>query len=310
MTVRWGILGAGWIVHTATASALRSAPSASLAGIAARDISRAQALEPDRSYSTYADLIDDDSIDAVYIALANDQHAAWIHRALESGKHVLCEKPLALSAEQTREAYGVAEAEGLLLVEAAWSMWHPRMRRIVDLVSSGEMGNLQSFLGTFTFDGVPEGNYRLDPELGGGALLDIGVYPLHTLTACAPGFEVQEIERDVNIGGLGVDMTTKARLIDETGTSASIVASFEMPESQRLTLETDAGQLRITDDQAFTSWREPTILEIDGRLEDFPATDAYQDMFEAVSGRILGRDDWVLDPASSIRVATLVDALR
>jgi len=184
------------------------------------------------------------------------------------------------------------------------------MRRIVDLVSSGEMGTLRSFLGTFTFEGVPEGNYRLAPELGGGALMDIGVYPLHALTACVPELVVDAIEREVNIGGLGVDMTTRARLNDQTGTSASIVASFEMPESQRLTLETDAGRLRITDDQAFTSWREPTILEIDDQLEDFPATDAYRDMFEAVSGRILGREDWVLDAASSIRVATLVDALR
>jgi len=310
MTVRWGILGAGWIVHTATASALRAAPSASLSAVAARDISRAQALEPEQSYSNYSDLINDDSIDAVYIALANDQHAPWIHRALEAGKHVLCEKPLTLSAEQTRGAFVAAQEAGLFLVEAAWSMWHPRMRRIVDLVSSGEMGTLRSFLGTFTFEGVPEGNYRLDPELGGGALMDIGVYPLHALTACVPELVVDAIEREVNIGGLGVDMTTRARLNDQTGTSASIVASFEMPESQRLTLETDAGRLRITDDQAFTSWREPTILEIDDQLEDFPATDAYRDMFEAVSGRILGREDWVLDAASSIRVATLVDALR
>ena len=80
MTVRWGILGAGWIVQTATAQALRDAPSAHLSAVAARDISRARKLEPDRAYSDYASLINDESIDAVYIALANDQHAPWIHR--------------------------------------------------------------------------------------------------------------------------------------------------------------------------------------------------------------------------------------
>ena len=102
MTVRWGILGAGWIVQTATAQALRDAPSAHLAAVAARDISRARNLEPDRAYSDYRALIDDESIDAVYIALANDQHAPWIHRAIDAGKHVLCEKPLTLSAADTQ----------------------------------------------------------------------------------------------------------------------------------------------------------------------------------------------------------------
>ena len=185
MTVRWGILGAGWIVQTATAQALRDAPSAHLAAVAARDVSRAENLEPDRAYSDYATLIDDESIDAVYIALANDQHAPWIHRAIDAGKHVLCEKPLTLSAADTQAAFDAARAAGVELVEAAWSMWHPRMRRVTDLVSSGDMGAIRNFLGTFTFDGVPEGNYRLDPQMGGGALLDIGIYPLHALIGCA-----------------------------------------------------------------------------------------------------------------------------
>lgn len=309
MTVRWGILGAGWIVHTATAQALRNAPSAELAAVAARDIERARALEPGSAFDSYTALLDDDSIDAVYIALANDQHAPWIRRALDAGKHVLCEKPLTLSAADTAAAFEIAKTKGLLLVEAAWSMWHPRMRRLVELVSSGAMGGVRSFLGTFTFEGVPEGNYRLDPALGGGALLDIGVYPLHALVACVPdlvlhGTQVERVE-----GGLGVDLTTKARL-DTSEFTASVMASFEMPESQRLTLDTEAALIRVVDDQAFTSWREPTVLEIGNRVEDFAATDTYQDMFEAVSGRILGREEWVLDPAASIRVATLVDRLR
>ena len=310
MTVRWGILGAGWIVLTATAQALRDAPSAHLSAVAARDISRARKLEPDRAYSDYASLINDESIDAVYIALANDQHAPWIHRAIEAGKHVLCEKPLTLSAADTRAAFDAARAAGVELVEAAWSMWHPRMRRVTDLVSSGEMGAIRNFLGTFTFDGVPEGNYRLDPHMGGGALLDIDSYSLHPLIGCAATWTLRDIELDSIDGGLGVDMTTKARLTTETGSCASIVASFSMPESQRLSIDAEGGEIRITDDQAFTTWQQPTSLQINDHVEDFPETDAYRDMFEAVSGRILGRDTWLLDPEASIRVATIVDALR
>ena len=83
-----------------------------------------------------------------------------------------------------------------------------------------------------------------------------------------------------------------------------------MPESQRLSIEAEGGTIRITDDQAFTTWRQPTSLQIDDHVENFPETDAYRDMFEAVSGRIHGRNDWLLDPSASVRVATIVDALR
>lgn len=310
MTVRWGILGAGWIVKTATAGALRSAPSATLAAASSRDIERARSLEPERSYNAYADLLADDSIDAVYIALTNDQHAPWIHNALAAGKHVLCEKPLTLSAEQTQKAFAAAESADRLLVEAAWSMWHPRMQRLTELAASGAIGPVAEFLGTFTFEGVPEGNYRLDPDLGGGALLDIGVYPLHALVGCLP--EITQVRPEVErvTGGLGVDMTTKARLDFGVQGRGSIVASFAMPESQRLLVRGSDTEVRIPDDQAFTTWREATQLQVGAHTEHFAATDAYQDMFEAVSGRILGREEWILPPADSLRVASLVDLLR
>jgi xylose dehydrogenase (NAD/NADP) len=310
MAVRWGVLGAGWIVQKATAGAIHSAPSARLSAVASRDIERAKSVEPERVYGTYADLICDDSIDAVYIALANDQHAPWIHHAVAAGKHVLCEKPLTLAAEQTKTAFEAADAAGVLLVEAAWSMWHPRMQRIVELASTGAIGEIEEFLGTFTFDGVPEGNYRLDPLLGGGALLDIGVYPLHALVGCLPHLPNFEPAVERVLGGLGVDLTTKARLSTPDGPKASLVASLAMPESQRLFVRGQSAEIRVTDDQAFTTWKAPTSLRVADTVEEFAPTDAYRDMFEAVSGRILGRTDWVLSSDASTRVAALVDALR
>ena len=304
MTVRWGILGAGWIVKTATAGALRSAPSATLAAVASRDLERARELEPERVYGSYADLLADDSIDAVYIALTNDQHAPWIRNALAAGKHVLCEKPLTLSAEDSAAVFAAAASADRLLVEAAWSMWHPRMQRITSLASSGAIGNLEDFLGTFTFEGVPDGNYRLDPMLGGGALLDIGVYPLHALVGCLPETDRVRPEVERVSGGLGVDLTTKARLDLGAHGRASIVAS---PREQSLGSDSE---IKVPDEQAFTTWREATTLLVGEHTESFPPTDAYRDMFEAVSGRILGREEWILPPADSLRVARLVDLLR
>jgi D-xylose 1-dehydrogenase (NADP+, D-xylono-1,5-lactone-forming) len=309
MSVRWGILGAGWIVQQATAQAIHDAPSARLTAVASRDIERARSVNPEQAYNQYQHVLEDDSVDAVYIALANDQHAPWIHRALAAGKHVLCEKPLTLSAEQTQAAFEAADAAGLLLVEAAWSMWHPRMQRIVELASTGALGAIEDFLGTFTFEGVPEGNYRLDPALGGGALLDIGVYPMHALVGCIPDDFSFNADAEHAMSNSGVDLTTQARLHLSTGARASIVASFAMPESQRLVVRGDSGEVRVPGEQAFTTWREATSLRIDDVTENFAPTDAYRDMFETVSGRILGRPEWVLPPEASSRVAELVDAV-
>ncbi len=310
MTVRWGVLGAGWIVQTATAQALRGAPNAHLAAVASRDIERARALQPDRVHASYSNLIEDDDIDAVYIALANDQHAPWIHEAISAGKHVLCEKPLTMDPATTRELFRAADDAGVLLVEAAWSMWHPRMRRIVELVTSGLVGDVEEFLGTFTFEGVPDGNYRLDPARGGGALLDIGVYPLHALVGCLPNLTDPHVDVERTLGGLGVDLTTRARMTFDQRTRASVVASFAMPESQRLLIRGSEARIQVPDEQAFTSWQVPTSLLVGDHEESFPATDAYRDMFAAVSSRILGGSDWVLSPEASVRVADLVESLR
>lgn len=310
MTVRWGFLGAGWITQAATAKAVHRAQQATLAGVAARDTHRAAALEPERVYGEYTELLRDEGIEAVYIALANHQHEEWILEALLAGKNVLCEKPLTLSAAATQAAYREADRQGLLLVEAAWSMWHPRMRRITELVHSGAIGDVREFLGTFTFAGVPEGNYRLDPSMGGGALLDVGVYPLHSLAQLLPNTTDVATSTDRNLGGLGVDMTTRARLTLPGGATASVVASFDMPESQRLLVRGTHGEISIRDDQAFTSWKVPTSLLVNGTVETFEPIDAYQIMFEAVSGRILGDSGWVVTPESSVRVAQLVDKLR
>jgi len=306
--VRWGILGAGWIVQQATGAALRSAKGASLQVVAARDLSRAQAVGAARAVTGYRSVIEADDIDAIYIALSNEAHLPWILAAVEAGKHVVCEKPLTLSPQDTKSAFDAAAQAGVLLVEAVWSRWHPRIERIVALCRSGELGDIEAFLGTFTFPEVTPGNYRLDAERGGGALLDVGIYPLHVLAACLPAValrpsSVERHERD------GVDLTTRATLEWEFG-RANVACSFEMPESQRLVVTGSLQTITIDDDQAFTSWQTPTSLTVGSSREIFDAVDAYQRMFEGVTSRILGEDAWVLPRQESERVADIVDLIQ
>ena len=311
MTVRWGVLGAGWLVTKATAAAIHNAHGATLYATGARDIDRARSTEPVIAYDSYTAVVEDPNVDAIYICLANDAHLPWITAAIEAGKHVLCEKPMVLTAEEAARAFALADAAGVHLVEATWSRWHPRMRRIVDLATSGALGDLHRLLATFTFDGVTPGNYRLSPAHGGGALYDVGIYPLHALVACLPEveeFDIVDVQRELSEEG--VDLTTRARLTWGGESLALIAGSFVMPPSQRLTVRGSLGEVRVLDDEAFATWRTPSSLWVNGRVEEFGEADAYQIMFEEMSDRIRGGDGWLLPARDSLRVARAVDALR
>lgn len=308
--VKWGVLGAGKLVQKATGQAIHDAQGAQLFATGARDLSRAEATEPVRAYDSYQGVIDDPEVEAVYICLSNEAHLPWIRAAVAAGKHVLCEKPMVLTAADTQAAFDEAAAADVLLVEATWSRWHPRMRRIVDLATSGALGDITAIRSTFTYEGVDPSNYRLSAEHGGGALYDIGIYPLHAIYACLPDVEelaVTSVHRTRHDSG--VDLTTEATLTWGNRSNASITASFIEPESQVLTVIGTEGQVAIEDNRAFTAYRQPSTLLVDGIMETFPAVDAYQIMFEEFSQYVRGTGGWVLPPRDSVRVARTVDAL-
>ena len=311
--VRWGLLGAGWIARRAIAPAIHSADTSTLTAVAARDINRAQALHPAGSaYDDYAAVIDDPAVDAVYIALSNDGHLPWATAALEAGKAVLCEKPLGCNAVEAKQMRAVAERTGGLLVEATWNLWHPRTARAAALLASDTIGALRAYSSVFVFEGVDDGNYRLDPALGGGALLDVGCYPL-TGAAWATGGPFQSVQ-DVEIlmSDTGVDLTAGAHLT-MGGVPTYVRGSFREPAHQALVLEGEHGQIEMTGNDAFVSWLQPSALRVldrDGeRIEHFPPVDPYRLMVENVSRAVLGQDAWLPDPQWSIVVAEAMDAI-
>jgi D-xylose 1-dehydrogenase (NADP+, D-xylono-1,5-lactone-forming) len=310
--VRWGFLGAGWLVTTRTADSLHQASNAELTAVGARDAARAASVNPKRAYASYQEVIDDPEIEAVYIALANDVHLHWILAALEAGKHVLCEKPMTMNAQETRIAFDKAAEKGLLLVEAVWMRWHPRMAHVAQLAKSGALGAMTNFDGRFTWqtaDAAPPGNYRFFPEYGGGALLDIGVYPLHALLACVPDMNTLEVTASSrHLNEHGADLTTEMTLTWGENSTAEITASFEQPATESMGITFENGEISSLDNEAYASWREPARVKIGDEIETFDATDAYQLMFEAMSSRIRGGNDWLLSPAESIKVAELANA--
>ena len=305
---RWGFLGAGFVASRGLAPAVHGAIGAVLQVAAARDARRAELLEPVRVVDSYAAVCEADDVDVVYLSLPNNDHLPWVLAALGAGKHVVCEKPLGLDASQVEQMMTAAQHSGTMLVEASWNRWHPRTRRVEELLAplDGPI-DVQAW---FTFPGVPEDNYRLDPSRGGGALLDVGCYA----TAAALiglGDDVTVDRAEHHIGSTGVDLTTSATLISPRG-RADITASIERPESQGWTVSSPRLWLELPH-PAFTSWRESSTLRIvdDGtkRVETFEACDAYQLMVEATSARAMGGDAWVLPLTTSLAVARTLDEI-
>ena len=168
--VRWGFLGAGFVASRGVAPVVHAADGAVLQVVAARDLARAESLEPVRASTSYAEVCTSDDVDAVYLSLPNDAHLPWVLAALEAGKHVLCEKPLGLDAAQVATMTAAARDADRLLVEASWNRWHPRTRRVEAAARRRSTGRLEVDARGSPSPACPQDNYRLDPTRGGGAL--------------------------------------------------------------------------------------------------------------------------------------------
>lgn len=310
MTVNWGFLGAGFVASRGLAPAVHTSRGAHLYAVASRDEQRSATLEPERVHATYVDLLADERVDAVYISLSNSQHIEWVTKSLEAGKHVLCEKPLGLNAVETAAMFDSAAGNGRLLVEAVWGQWHPRFARMVDLVTTGAIGDIEHIETAFTFTSEMTDNYRLSPSMGGGALLDVGCYQAHAWVALAQGasdFTITELTRTV--GPTGIDLTTDVKVRINNDITAHAVSSFALPSNQQFIVRGSEGQFSTEAGESFTTWNEASSLLVNDVLEEFPVTNAFVEMVENVSQMIESGDGWIVSSADSIRVAQILDTI-
>ncbi len=310
MTVNWGFLGAGFVASRGLAPAVHASRGAHLYAVASRDEERSATLEPEKVHATYDDLLADERVDAVYISLSNSQHIEWVTKSLEAGKHVLCEKPLGLNAIETAAMFDVATRNGRLLIEAVWGRWHPRFARMVELVASGVIGEIQHIETAFTFTSEMTDNYRLSPSMGGGALLDVGCYQAHAwvaLTQGAADFSITELARTV--GPTGIDLTTDVNVRINNNITAHAVSSFALPSNQQFMVRGSEGQISTLAGESFTTWNEASSLLVNELVEEFPVTNAFVEMVENVSQVIDGDNGHVVSGADSIRVAQILDTI-
>jgi predicted dehydrogenase len=313
--LRWGFLGAGFVATKGMAPAVHEASNAVLQVVGSQDVERAALLGAQREVQGYEAVLEAADVDAVYVSLSNEEHRPWVERAVSAGKHVLCEKPLAVSLADTHSMLRAGAAHDKEVIEALWGRWHPRFEVLKAGFASGRWGRPVSFEAGFTFGGVPADNYRLDPLRGGGAWWDVGVYPLDLLLAICPDDAASVTSVRRRIGATGVDLETVAEL--QVGhVQARVTTSIDGPEAQWLTIITDEGRLTVTTGQPFTSWRAETDLVFVPKdsapdSTSFTAIDPYVVMIEDVSSRLLGEGSSALMPSPDqiVRLSAAMDSV-
>jgi predicted dehydrogenase len=227
--VRFGILGAARIAPIAMVKPAAEESEAEVTAIAARDLERARRFAAkhkiSRAYGSYAQLLADPRIDAVYIAVPNGLHGRWTNAALEAGKHVLCEKPFTANAEEAATVAEAARHSGLVVMEAFHYRYHALTRRMLEIVNSGELGTITQMKAWLCFPLLPPNNVRWNYQLAGGALMDAGCYTIHLLRTLA-GAEPQVSSATAKTRSAAVDRLLEAELAFPGGCTGLITASM------------------------------------------------------------------------------------
>ena len=228
--LKWGVLGTAWIAQLCV-PCIQATANSTVVAVGSRDEDRARSfadqLAIERAYGSYEAVLADSDVDAVYMPLPNSLHHEWTLRALEAGKHVLCEKPLTDTAACAQELFDAAERRGLVLVEAFMYRHHPQVAAAQRAITSGALGRVEAIYSTFfTRAGAPEINIRYRPELGGGALWDVGSYCVSVSTLLAGGAP-EHVSAVASIGATGVDVSFAGTLSFANGCVAQFACGID-----------------------------------------------------------------------------------
>jgi predicted dehydrogenase len=289
--VHWGILSAAKIAREWVCPAIHKSRRGIVAAVASRDITRATMLAETYAAQVaddYDALLADPQIDAIYIPLPNSAHVAWTRKCLEAGKHVLCEKPIALRASEIDDLIEARDASGRFAAEAFMVTHHPQWRRVRELIGEGAIGRLLHVQGAFSFNNPDPGNIRNAVDLGGGALRDIGVYPC-VAARFVTGEEPETVRATVE-WDKGIDSTARVSA-DFPGFGLDFYVSMRMAPRQIMTFHGESGWLTVRVPFNAGTYGDTVIEHRDagGRiiLERFPLADQYCAQADAFHDTIL-----------------------
>jgi xylose dehydrogenase (NAD/NADP) len=307
--VRWGVLSTANI-NRKLLPGMRASEEVELVAVASRDGDRAQAYAREhgfaRAHAEYEALLADPDVEAVYISLPNDGHVPWSRRALEAGKHVLCEKPLTRRAAEVDELFDVADAAGCFLVEAFFWRHHPQTRRLAELVREGAIGELRLMRAVFSHNAANPADVRLQGELDGGALMDVGCYCVSGMRLLAG--EPAAVTAQQVVGGSGVDVRLAGTLRWD-GIVGTLDCGLDLPDRDELEVIGSEGTVFLDD-----PWHgRATGMELrrDDGVEAIAveAADSYQAEVEDLSRAIRGEGEPLLGRADALGQARTIEAL-
>ena len=321
--VRWGVLGNATIARKCVLPAISASRNGTLRALGTRRPGEARSIVRDTRiqhlYDDYDRVLQDPDVDAVYIPLPNHLHLPWTLKALDAGKHVLCEKPLACSARQAQEMAAAARDSGRILMEAMMYRFHPRTHQVKALVDEGAIGTPRLVRAAFCFSMAPSllksgDNHRLTSPMGAGCLLDVGCYAVgiarRLLGAEPSAVQAQAIYRN----DTDVDIHLVGTLRFPHGALATIEASFCSGLQQTYTIVGSDGAIELPHN-AFVPWEKDAFLRLRGKDQEtgdaikIPGADEYRLMVEHFADRVLTGADPAVTLADSIGNLTVLDAL-
>jgi len=260
--LRWGVISTSNIGRAAVNPAIQASHNGELLAVASRNEQAAREFAEKAGipehYGDYEALLEDERIDAVYNPLPNSLHREWTIRAAEKGKHILCEKPLALNGAECREMEAAASANGVKLMEAFMYRFHPRTERVLEMVRGGTIGELRMIRSSFTFLLTRPEDIRWDPALGGGALMDVGCYCVN-VSRTIVGREPVGVRAMANFRTLGVDEQMAGTLRFADGLLAHFDCALTMERTEAYQIHGTDGHLRIQ--KAFLPGTEDAVIE-------------------------------------------------
>jgi len=320
--IRWGILGNATIARMCMIPAIRKSRNSTAHALGTRFPAAAAEVADKNNieyiYDTYAAVLADPLVDAVYIPLPNHLHLPWTLKALQAGKHVLCEKPLACTAREARIMAEAAAEAGLLLMEAFMYRFHPRSLKIKQIIADGLIGTPCLVRSAFCYHIGEEllatgDNYRLRPDMGGGALLDVGCYSV-SLARWIFDAEPAAVQAQAICHQGGADVHIAGTLRFPGSELAAFEASFTTALQQTFSIIGSRGAIDLPHD-AFIPWENDALFYVRERNQEkgeeylIPGADEYQLMVEHFADAIRGDMVPAYPPEDSIRNMRVLDAL-
>ncbi len=318
--VKWGVLGVANIAVEKVIPAMQRGEACQIAAIASRNLAKARAaaeqLAIGRAYGSYEELLANSEIEAVYNPLPNELHVPWTLKALEAGKHVLCEKPIGLSANEAGSLIEARERSGKLVAEAFMVRFHPQWRRARELVEAGAIGAAGAIQTFFSYRLLDPANVRNQPP-GGGGLYDIGCYAILTaryIFAAEPTRVVATLDRDPNFR---TDRLVSAIVEFPGARHLTFSVATQLSGHQRVTIVGDAGRIEVAIPFNAPPDR-PTKILIDtgkdlfgggARIEEFPVCDQYTLQGDAFSRAVLGEAPLAFPLEDALMNMRVIDAL-